>query len=278
MKNTVILYHSNCPDGFGAAFAAWKKFGRRATYVPVDRKPVLSKGLKGKTVYSLDFVHNEPMLSKLLKTAKKVIFIDHHITTRKDVKRGFDWLFDLNHSGAVLAWKYFHPNKKVPKLLKYIEEGDLWKFRSSNIHFLLGYIYSLPYDFKAWNKLSRDMEKAANRRNYIKFGKLISDYNDIIVKGVVKRAELVRFGKYKVLAANSSVKKFTSEIGHELCRRKPPFGIIWFAEKDGIKVSLRSKGSVDVSKIAKKFGGGGHKASSGFTLPRNAKLPWKILK
>jgi hypothetical protein len=32
-----VLYHSNCYDGFGAAYAAWKKFGDEGTkYLPVS--------------------------------------------------------------------------------------------------------------------------------------------------------------------------------------------------------------------------------------------------
>jgi phosphoesterase RecJ-like protein len=42
-------------------------------------------------------------------------------------------------------------------------------------------------------------------------------------------------------------------------------GILFLEEEDGrIKVSLRSKDSIDVSKIALRFGGGGHKRAAGF--------------
>ena len=37
-------------------------------------------------------------------------------------------------------------------------------------------------------------------------------------------------------------------------------------EKNKIKVSLRSRGDVDVNKIAQFFKGGGHKAASGLTI------------
>src|SRR3989338_9515798 len=38
---TAILYHANCPDGFGGAYAAWKKFGDSAEYIPVKHgKPI----------------------------------------------------------------------------------------------------------------------------------------------------------------------------------------------------------------------------------------------
>ncbi len=39
-------------------------------------------------------------------------------------------------------------------------------------------------------------------------------------------------------------------------------------EKDGkVKVSLRSRGTVDVRKIAQTYGGGGHKVAAGVNLP-----------
>lgn len=41
-------------------------------------------------------------------------------------------------------------------------------------------------------------------------------------------------------------------------------------EDDVYKVSLRSKGNLDVSKVATGFGGGGHKNASGLTY--NGKL------
>jgi bifunctional oligoribonuclease and PAP phosphatase NrnA len=43
-------------------------------------------------------------------------------------------------------------------------------------------------------------------------------------------------------------------------------GTLFKETEDGIKISLRSKSKVDVSKIAQKFGGGGHIRASGLTL------------
>ncbi len=55
---------------------------------------------------------------------------------------------------------------------------------------------------------------------------------------------------------------------------------VMFREDDGrIKVSLRSKGDVDVSKIAEKYGGGGHKGAAAFIYEKNMKeTKEKILK
>src|SRR3989344_3757446 len=34
-KKIAVLYHGGCPDGFGGAYAAWKKFGNMAEYIPL---------------------------------------------------------------------------------------------------------------------------------------------------------------------------------------------------------------------------------------------------
>ena len=49
---------------------------------------------------------------------------------------------------------------------------------------------------------------------------------------------------------------------------------IYEVETQAFKVSLRSNGNVDVSKIAVYFGGGGHKKASGFTM---AGTPFDVL-
>ena len=43
-NNTFILYHKNCPDGFGSALAAYSYFGNKAKYIPVNyHEPVPSE-------------------------------------------------------------------------------------------------------------------------------------------------------------------------------------------------------------------------------------------
>ena len=82
---------------------------------------------------------------------------------------------------------------------------------------------------------------------------------------------------YEVIAVNSP-RIFRTQIGMLLAQKMPPFGIVWNRRNGQISVSLRSVGKFDVSKIAKKFDGSGHKNAAGFTLAGNAKLPWKYLK
>lgn len=278
-KDIVVIYHNDCTDGFSAAWVAWKKFGDKADYVGVDPGSQPIAGLKDREVYMLDLIYPVQYLEKLIKENKKVIAIDHHISNKGAFDLIVKGLFDLNHSGAVLAWKYFHPNKKIPKLLKHVEDMDLWQFNLPETKEMISYLDIISFGFKNWDKVCKDLENNKTYSEFVKKGKLILNYQDVLINRIIEgQAELVNFFGYQVYAVNSPL--FNSQIGNFLYTKYPPIGIVWSQSKDGgIHVSLRSDGTVDVSKLASKFkGGGGHKKSAGFYVQDCSELPWKKVK
>src|SRR3989344_5692835 len=247
LKDTIVIYHKDCPDGFSAAWAAWKKIGDGASYLAIlhaDPMPVL----KNKNLFFLDIAYPEKDFKKLVHENKSVVLIDHHPTNQNLPKYAPGSRFSLAHSGAYLAWKYFH-KKSAPRLISYVEDYDLWKFNLPNSRELNSYIETKEYNFKEWDRLAADL--ASN-------------------------AEVVDFFGHKVLAVNSS--ELVDDLGHFLALKKPPFAIIWHKRGKFFKVSMRSI-NFDVRKIAEKFPiGGGHREAAGFSIPANKKLPWKSLK
>lgn len=276
MIKNIFLYHKNCDDGFGAAWAAWKKFGKKGKYVAVQHGDPYPEGLEGKNVYLLDFCYSPDIIKELLKKTAHLAIIDHHKSVKDSVKLVIDNLYKMNNSGSVLAWKYFHPEKKIPKLLLQIEDVDLWNWKLPYSHELSVSLRTYNFDFKLWNKLANAWESDKARKKYITEGvAILKDHNDR-VKEAVADAELARFCGYKTLVSNSRM--LVSEIGDALYKKFPPIAIVWSERSGKIIVSLRSNGKVDVSKLAKKFNGGGHNASAAFLLQLNQKLPWKIIK
>ena len=126
MTKNVILYHKGCSDGFGAAWSAWKKFGNKAEYIAVKYDYNPPENLTGKNVYILDFCYPMRETRNMLEIAESLTIIDHHFSRRKVIESVPNHIYSENHSGAVLAWQYFHPGKSLPKMLKYIEDIDLW--------------------------------------------------------------------------------------------------------------------------------------------------------
>src|SRR3989338_1384657 len=276
-KKIAVLYHKGCRDGFGAAWAAWKKLGEKADYIGVNHAEPPPKNLKGKNVYLLDFVYPLETTKKLLKIVKYLTVIDHHISAEKSTKLAHSYLYALNHSGAVLSWKYFHPKKKIPVLLKYIEDVDIWKLKLPNTRELIASFETYKLDFSLWTKLAKDWESAGGRRRYLEEGRAILKYQNSLVKSALKDAEEVRFLGHRALTVNYSL-KINSEIGDAIRKAGYPLGIIWQRREGRLIVSLRSTDKIDSSKIASRFGGGGHKKASAFRLPSKEKFPWKKVK
>jgi nanoRNase/pAp phosphatase (c-di-AMP/oligoRNAs hydrolase) len=184
--------------------------------------------------------------------------------------------FALDHSGAMLAWKYFHPDKAVPKLVRYVEDGDLWTKKMKNTPAVYAYMNLFDFSFRNFNKLAREFDKKTLEKKHIKVGKLLLTYEKKLIAKIVSLAAVpVEFFGIRALAVNSPV--FASEIGEVLYNKKPPLAIIWYEREGQLKISLRSNGKVDVAKLAEKFGGGGHKAAAAFTIAANRGIPWKRL-
>ncbi len=273
MKPIVILYHKNCPDGFGAAWAAWMKFKERAEYIGVEQHAPLPKGLKNKKIFLVDFCYTAPLTEELIRGNKEVVIIDHHITGKSVVESVPGSVFKLNHSGSVLSWKYFHPEKKTPRLLKYIEDVDIWKFKVPRSKEMALSLDLYDYDFKVWSRIASDLEKPERRKKYITEGAVIMKYRKNLIGRILTKAEDATLLGKKVRVVNSPV--WASDLGHLLVGGKKTVGVVWSYKKGTIRVSLRSNGEIDVAKMAEKFGGGGHKAASGFALPIKIKFPWK---
>ena len=255
--NTYVLYHHHCDDGFGAAYAAWKALGAGASYVPVLHGEPPPDMPSGSRVVIVDFAYPRDTLVDMAQRMASVQVLDHHKTAQEDlVGLPFAHL-DMTKSGAVLSWEYWHPNEPLPELLRYVEDRDLWRFALPNTHEVTAALETYARDFDLWDRLSIPA-LAEEGRPILRF----------IRQNVSRMAERARFqdiAGYSVPVVNASL--FTSDVLDELAHRFPtaPFAASYFDRGDGKRQwGLASVGSFDVSRIAKQFGGGGHKNRSGF--------------
>jgi uncharacterized protein len=275
MKNIIVLYHAECGDGFGAAWSAWKKFGDSADYIPVSHGYSYPDNFSDKEIYTLDLTLPREITEKLLKANKRLTSIDHHIGAEEVTKMTQEYSFDNNHSGSVLAWKYFHPEKQVPRLLLFIEDVDIWKWEYPETGNFISALNLYDFSFELFDKVALEIEDPIKLKEYLSRGEVISQHDKKITDELVKTAILVEFDNYKVYAVNAP-DFIKSELGHELSKSSP-FAIVWRQKKDKVFVSLRSSGNINVSEIAKKYGGGGHKGAASFSFPVGQPFPWKII-
>ena len=272
-KEVVIFYHADCTDGFTAAWAAHKKFGNQADYTPYFHEDEPSP-LKGKEIYTLDMTFPEPITPRLIKDNKRVTAIDHHVSTKEVTLSTHQPSYDLDHSGCVLAWRYFFPDQPAPKFLLAVEDVDLWHNKLPSSAFLYSYLGLFDFNFKTWSKLIDNFEKPEEYKKMAETGNLLAQYeNRTIDYNIGQNAKLVQFEGHQIYAINTN--DAPSKVGAKLIKMKPPFAIIWTEAKNRVVVSLRGDGSIDCSAIAKKHGGGGHGNSAAFRLKSLKDIPWE---
>lgn len=270
MKKPVVIYHGNCVDGFGAAWCFWHKYKDDAIYVPgvYNEDPI---ELIGENIYLVDFSYKRKTVEKLLDNNNSVTLIDHHKTAIEDLSGlpGLETYCDINKSGATLAWSYLFPFIARPLLLGYIEDRDLWKFKLDKSREVAAGLFSFEYDFHIWDKLMLGSYKeileltvagAAIERKHHKDIKELLEAN----------TQRMIFDEFRVPAVNLPY-TYSSDAGMFLARSQP-FAVCYWDIPYGRQFSLRSVDSSysqDVSILAARYGGGGHKHAAGFKVDKD---------
>lgn len=274
MTRTVIYYHGGCPDGFGGAYAAWKKFGDTAEYVPLHRNDEIPD-VSGVDAFFIDFVYDAETMKALEASATRLVALDHHEGVKEVTEGVREHVFDNDRSGATIAWSYFHPEAPVPTLLRHIEDDDLFRFALPDTRALLSYIGVRPFTFEEWDELAKTLDDAEKAPELLAKMRAYGEYFELLADYAVDHAHLVSFEGYEVYFATAHpYKPMKSLVGNKLARKKGPFALVVSAHPRGYGVSIRGDGSIDVTTIAKKYGGNGHKSSAGFLIPAEGPIPW----
>lgn len=260
-----ILYHASCLDGFGSAYAAWKRFGDEATYVPVRYQETWPEEVQsiGNDIFVLDFSYDRETLLFQHQLANHLTVIDHHKSAAEALE-GLDFAhFDMTKSGAVLAWEHFHKFTAPPKLIEHIGDRDLWKFELQGTEAVCEALWSNPRDFVRWDGYAND--PGAFKRLKAQ-GQLLLMAKERVVNQICAQAFLFEHEGVQAVACNSPV--HASEVCHTLLERFPQAAFaagfqITADQKFRWHFRSRKDSGVDVSKIALPLGGGGHENAAG---------------
>lgn len=294
----VVVYHGNCEDGFGGAFAAWKRWGSHGIeYLPFgygQNTPV--EALRGKDVLMVDFSFKRQAMKELAQIVRTMVVLDHHKTAQAELEPwtvrhhtpasladGLQYedflhpvgsdpimaIFDMEKSGARMAWEFCWSTLPVPRLIEFIEDRDLWRFRfGDDTRRISALLRSHVHDFALWDKLLTDCQGMG-------FDQLIKE-GDAILRAHRKNVEAFCQNAYLTNVCGNAVPvvnvpyHYASDCAHELLKMFPeaPFAASWYRRGDGkVGWSLRSEDSrADVSEVARSAGGGGHRNAAGFEV------------
>lgn len=209
----------------------------------------------------------------------KVVWIDHHKTALENF--GDDW-YGMRMDGVAacrLCWQWFnqierHPTKRdfinrtvnEPELIRLAGEYDIWDKRDPAAETLqyglrvVGWDYSMSHDY--FGGLDYMLDDALVK------GESAQRYADTLNKSLAFKAYRINWKglNWCVLNASENSKSFKYAVG--------PFDdalMVWYWHSGKCKVILYHKEGredLDLSQIAKEFGGGGHRGACGFMMDK----------
>jgi oligoribonuclease NrnB/cAMP/cGMP phosphodiesterase (DHH superfamily) len=276
---TMCLYHgTGCPDGFTAAWAVKKQIGDGCQYIPVNYQSD-PPDVTGQNVVIVDFSYKREVMEELHEKANSLTVLDHHASAERELapllESGIiDGEFNMNYSGARLAWNAFH-KAPPPRIVRYVEDYDLWKKVLSNTHEVTAYIHSFEQTWENWDYIAKELENDSNFALAVNQGVALRREKERLLKQFVGTARKVTVLGYDNVPVVNCNKPFTSEVGHLLLEAFPeaPFSATYCDFPEGRAVSLRSRkdandvAEFDVSKLAETQGGGGHPSAAGYRVP-----------
>ena len=278
----IVMFHYPCQDGLASAWVVsnyHKELNSPISLYPIAHgKSVDIDMFIGKRVIICDYSPQPDILEQIEQVAQSIVILDHHITAQKALEGKPYAIFDMTRSGAGITWDYFYPEIPMPDFIQMIQDRDLWRWAiTGSKEFTAGFftmcstIDFKDFDalFELFNQMYTDPDKI---QFYLVLGKIISTLTENKVQAIgdehMRTVSAFTFGGvvYRACVVNCFA-DIASEAGNYISNSEQiDFAVLWRyhnPSKD-FYVSLRSTGDIDVSAIAKSFGGGGHKNAAGF--------------
>ena len=235
----------------------------------------------------LFWADHHPPIIPVVKSVKKYL-IDNKQTIHKtsvlnDRRKNYFFNFDLNEenptkAAILLIHEMLYPNKKENKFIRFINNLDLWKMDSIEIVHFREFIHKLPWkNYKVLKHFifNHSIFKTEIPKEIVEelidvFGSVFLAKKKEQIKKAKNRFIEGRYKNYKVCIINNTNSEINNELLNSMCvEDKYDFAISYF---DNLVNNLRGfsirtmRDDIKVNEIAKKYNGGGHKKSSGFSL------------
>ena len=204
----------------------------------------------------------------IAKICKKLIILDHHETNMRKFAGRPNAYFDMNESGASLAWKACYPSLPLPFALEMIKRRDLWKGMDLTVEaFSASFQDPLltPQNCSSVWKLMDDPFQVLAKINE---GMPLLKRKQAEVEQLASMADVKTLAGIRVAVVMVDSFSHISDVGALLAKDHPAAAMCLVLPDGKRKVSLRSAPGtgVNVAELAEKFGGGGHKNAASFVV------------
>lgn len=230
-------------------------------------------------IYMVDYSLQDISQMKFLNSVNNLIWIDHHKSAIEQVYEKIRGIRNIDKAACELVWRWFYPNLPVPQSVHLLGRHDVWDHTNPKTYpFQMGMKTKSTdprYSNNLWKKLLKNnnlIEKITSQ------GKTIVSYQKQQNAKLAKDSAFeLKFQGLKFIAANISGvnSKFFDSIWDE-SEHDAMLTFSWRNSQWAISMYRpveKVKDGIDLSKIAKEFGGGGHANACGFQCN---KLPFKL--
>ncbi len=273
----ICIYHNDL-DGRCAAAIVERRMGKEINFIEAGYDKVFDfkkSVCPGESVIIVDFSLKPEVMDELLEVTSDVTWIDHHVTAKGypyQYIRGLRDFDDKSMSGCELAWMYYYPGIKMPDAIRLIGDYDKWalKYQPHCFQFYEG-MKLIKHD--PWESIWKDLIEDVNMKRTLEIveaGKMAILYRDNYCNDLCRSFGYeTEIDGIKAYACNQFM--FGSKgFGHRFDQY--PLCLAYVHNGKKFTVSLYSA-QVDVSEIAKRYGGGGHRGAAGFVCDQ---LPWIV--
>lgn len=316
-KIDIVIVHKPCRDGYTAGLCAYKYYQIEnakpnaiiQNFEIWGAEPNKHTCLKTLTEKATEFIESgkvvntirifdlavEPAVLNMLAAKLSCTDIqvhDHHKTfyetwaeyKKTDPQMYSMWedklFYDVTHSGAYLAWKYYFPDEPVPLYVLYVEDRDIWQFKQPA---------SMEIGEALFNNEIRNDDPIKYLETYFNFpnqieeqkyfdsleqiGKSLVNAKNKRMDSLYRTGYFIEFDGHRIWACNASHND-ASDLGNlAVTKGDCAAAFIWryIPENNTIGISTRSNNkdpnAIDVSQLCKNHGGGGHFHAAGFEIP-----------
>jgi len=225
-------------------------------------------------IFLVDFSFEYNDMVKLINNYN-IIWIDHHKSAIESMS--CHQVFgnqEVGRGACELTWEYIFPEKKIPLAVKFLSQYDVWNHsdeRTLPFQYGMRILDTYPNNQELWQSLFRVYNNGLTY-DIIDQGETVLLYIEKENKILSKQSFKLEFEGYKCIAVNKSGNSKMFDFVKDIDKYDIKLTFMYKYNSWTI-IMYTSQDNVDVSKIALKYGGGGHKQAAGFQIN---KLPFSL--
>ena len=272
-----VIYHGGCTDGHTSAWLLNRAAANDPVLHPYQYEVPPPQDLHG-TVVVADFSFPVGVVAEIAGRVDRLVILDHHKTPVEEltgpIPAGVEAILDVTRSGAGITADWIEQaigGTWRTRFVDYVENRDLWKFSLPHCRAVAVVINSAEMPaggsrmFDAWDAIAARVNDDVEFEQVIAVGSTVCDREDVLMAQIIENAQDAVIGGYTVPAVAAPY-GLGSDTCDRLCAERPeiPFAAYYIDTAVNRKWGLRGRpGGVDVEKVAKAYGGGGHATASG---------------